>query len=101
MFTGIVEEVGVVLETREGFVRIRGDQIREATKPGDSIAVDGVDLTDIELVGSEMSFDVMPETDRCRNLARLESGRRVNRERSVRAEGRSSVFRIRPTSPRS
>jgi len=95
MFTGIVEEVGIVVEAQDGFVKVRGEHVRDTTRLGDSIAVDGVDLTVTRLDGSLMSFDVMPETYRCTNLARLETGRRVNLERSVRSEDRLSGHVVR------
>jgi len=40
MFTGIIEEVGEVLEARDGFLRVRAERVREGTRLGDSIAID-------------------------------------------------------------
>jgi riboflavin synthase alpha subunit len=45
MFTGIIEEVGEVVGVRAGELRVRAEQVLRQTKPEDSIAVDGVDLT--------------------------------------------------------
>lgn len=95
MFTGIVEEKGCVLEARRGFVKVDAPQILEGTKLGDSIAVDGVDLTVTELDGHAMSFDIMPETYRCTNLDRLQPSLQVNLERSVRSEDRLSGHVVR------
>jgi riboflavin synthase len=61
MFTGIIEEVGEVIEARAGRVRVRADMVLEEAKLGDSIAVDGVDLTVAALVDRLLRFDVRPE----------------------------------------
>lgn len=95
MFTGIVEEVGEVLEASEGGLRIFASLVASDAKPGDSIAVDGVDLTVTELRGGEMSFGVMPETYRRTTLGRLGTGSRVNLERSLRAGDRLSGHVVR------
>src|SRR4051794_28865096 len=95
MFTGIVEEVGEVVEAQGPLVRIRARQVLEDTKLGDSIAVDGVDLTVSEIAGDTMSFQVMPETVRQTTLARLREGVRVNLERSLRAADRLSGHIVR------
>ena len=95
MFTGIIEEVGVVLDAQPGALRVRGERIRYATKLGDSIAVDGVDLTVVACVGADLSFHVMPETYRCTTLGGLRSGSRVNLERSVRLDTRLSGHLVR------
>jgi len=95
MFTGIVEEVGEVVEAQGPLVRIRARQVLEDTKLGDSIAVDGVDLTVSEIAGDTMSFQVMPETVRQTTPARLREGVRVNLERSLRAADRLSGHIVR------
>ena len=83
MFTGIIEEVGSVLEAHEGHLRIGCSLILEDTKLGDSIAVNGVDLTVVRMDGESMSFDCMPETYRRSNLGELVPGDAVNLERSL------------------
>ncbi|HSP55198.1 MAG TPA: riboflavin synthase, partial [Dehalococcoidia bacterium] len=83
MFTGIIEEVGGVLEADEGHLRIGCQLILEGTKAGDSIAVNGVDLTVVRMDGESMSFDCMPETYRRSNLGELRPGDEVNLERSL------------------
>jgi riboflavin synthase len=95
MFTGIIEEVGEVVEARDGLLRIRARRILEDTKLGDSIAVDGVDLTVSEIEGGAMRFQVMPETFRQTTLGRLREGARVNLERSLRAGDRLSGHIVR------
>lgn len=45
MFPGIIEEVGAVAEAQGGVIRIRVLKIGEDAHLGDSIAINGVDLT--------------------------------------------------------
>jgi riboflavin synthase len=95
VFTGIVEEVGEVADARAGELRIRADKVLEETKLGDSIAVDGVDLTVTAIIGRTLRFEVMPETYRQTTLTRLRRGNTVNLERSVRAADRLSGHVVR------
>jgi len=95
VFTGIIEEVGNVVGARGGELRVRAKKVLRQTKPGDSIAVDGVDLTVTAIVDRALRFDVMPETYRQTTLGLLQEGRRVNLERSVRAADRLSGHVVR------
>jgi riboflavin synthase len=95
MFTGIVEEVGRVTEARDGVIRIGIERIAEDTHLGDSIAINGVDLTVTENTGDTLRFDAMPETFRRSNLGALREGDLVNLERSVRAMDRLSGHIVR------
>ena len=92
MFTGIVEELGTVVEldVRGGDARLRveGPTVVTGTAPGDSIAVDGVCLTVVDVGETVFGVDVMPESLTRTALGRLEVGGRVNLERAVRADGR-------------
>jgi riboflavin synthase len=83
MFTGIIEEVGTVRVSEAGTLVIDCDVILDGTDLGDSIAVNGVDLTVVEIDGSGLTFNCMPETYRRSNLGDLETGDPVNLERSV------------------
>ena len=83
MFTGIIEEVGAVREADGGRLVIACRTVLEDTKPGDSIAVNGVDLTVVRREGETLSFDCMPETYRRSNLGELQAGDPVNLERSL------------------
>lgn len=47
MFTGIIEEIGTIREVRSGKLKISASTVLEGTKVGDSIAVNGVCLTEI------------------------------------------------------
>jgi len=95
MFTGIIEEVGEVVGVRAGELRVRAEQVLRQTKPGDSIAVDGVDLTVTAIVKRTVRFGVMPETYRKTTLGLVREGRQVNLERAVRAADRLSGHVVR------
>ena len=79
MFTGIVREVGEVLE-RSPSGRLLVSSATLAPGIGASIAVNGVCLTVVEAGGSRLRFDVVPETFARTNLGGLERGARVNLE---------------------
>ena len=89
MFTGIIEEVGKIssinkLKTGEYVLSISCKKIKPFNLSiGDSIAVNGVDLTVRSIGESNLSFDVMNETYSRSNLQSLIEGDFVNLERSV------------------
>lgn len=83
MFTGIIEEIGSVLAVAPGEITIRAEVVMSDLALGQSIAVDGVDLTVAALTESTFSANVMAETYRRSTLRRLEAGARVNLERAV------------------
>ena len=92
MFTGLVEEQGSVvkLEPLDDALRltVRAPLVTADARPGDSIAVDGVCLTVVEVAGGEFTADVMRETiDRSR-VAAYAAGTRVNLERALAAGAR-------------
>ena len=95
MFTGIIEEVGTIRRAEGGVLVIECHEIGEDSKLGDSIAVNGVDLTIREMDAASMTFDVMPETFRRSNLVEVQPGDRVNLERSVRPSDRLSGHIVR------
>lgn len=92
MFTGIVEETGVVSSVRKSgssaALTIRATAVLEDLKQGDSIAVNGVCLTVTSLSESSFSADVMHETVRRSNLWNLHAGSPVNLERAMPLNGR-------------
>ncbi|MCD8091080.1 MAG: riboflavin synthase [Clostridiales bacterium] len=63
-------------------------KITEGVKIGDSIAVNGLCLTAVELDGDCFQADVMAESLRRSSLGRLKPGSRVNLERALAANGR-------------
>ena len=95
MFTGIIEEVGVVQEAGAGTLRIAATTVLADAHLGDSIAINGVDLTVAELDRGAFFANVMPETYRRSNLRNLVAGDRVNLERSLRAADRLSGHIVR------
>ena len=95
MFTGIVEEVGIVVESAEGTLLIRAPEVTSDAHLGDSIAINGVDLTVAELEGDTFFANLMPETYRRSNLGELKAGDAVNLERSVRPNDRLSGHIVR------
>lgn len=92
MFTGIVEEQGVIKSIISGrnsaVITIQCKKVLEGTKIGDSIALNGVCLTVTSIGGNEYSADVMHETLRRSSLRQLKKGDVVNLERAIAAEGR-------------
>jgi riboflavin synthase len=83
MFTGIVEERGVV-ESQEGHgLTVGCHAILTDTAAGSSISVNGVCLTVVGRTGSDLSFDLSDETLARTSLGRLGPGSAVNLERPV------------------
>ncbi len=88
MFTGIVEELGEVVGKEDladsaRFV-IRGPVVTADAHHGDSIAVNGVCLTVVEVLpGGQFSADVMQETLNRSSLQKIDAGSRVNLERAA------------------
>ena len=83
MFTGIVEERGVVVSAGPRLV-VRAPKVASDSGPGASVAVNGVCLTVVS--GDEdgsLAFDLADETLRRSNLGTLEPGDPVNLERPV------------------
>ena len=89
MFTGIIEELGVV-ERAGARLRIVCSAVLEDSREGSSIAVNGVCLTAVELDARSFAADLAPETIRRSNLGDLRAGSRVNLERPLSPSGRLS-----------
>ena len=94
MFTGIVEELGIVdsIERRGDGARlkIRCRAVLEDSREGSSIAVSGVCLTAVDLDASSFAADLAPETLDRSNLGDLHAGSHVNLERPLSLGGRLS-----------
>jgi riboflavin synthase len=95
MFTGIIEEVGTVKETERGRLVIGCQKILRGTNLGDSIAINGVDLTVAQMDEDSFLANVMPETYRRSNLGQLKPGDPVNLERSLYVGARISGHIVR------
>jgi riboflavin synthase len=87
VFTGIIEELGRVreLEKRGEGVRLRIEarSVMEGTQEGESIAVNGVCLTAVDVRADSFSADGSRETLERSTLGRLRTGSVVNLERAV------------------
>jgi riboflavin synthase len=110
VFTGIVEEIGEVVAARSTddvlVLTVRGPVVASDARPGDSIAVNGVCLTVVEVGGPDtetsatgaeglggagaggFSVELVPETLKRTSLADVGEGTRVNLERAVAVGGR-------------
>jgi riboflavin synthase len=96
MFTGIIEETGVVRSIRPAAKSIRLTvqvaTIAQGLKIGDSVAVNGCCLTAVKVSSRGgrklLEFDLLRETWRRTNLQFAPPGSAVNLERSLRADGR-------------
>jgi riboflavin synthase len=95
MFTGIVEELGTVRSNVEGEIVIKAKTVLWGTNLGDSISVNGVDLTAKYFDEEGFVANVMPETYRRSNLGDLKPGDVVNLERSLQLSGRISGHLVR------
>ena len=89
MFTGIVRELGSVEaleESKAGArLRVRAPETAGGTAVGDSVSVNGVCLTAVEVQDGVLAFDAVPETLRRSSLGRLGAGSPVNVEPALRA----------------
>jgi len=88
LFTGIVEELGEVVEREGELLTLRGKLVTEDARHGDSIAVNGVCLTVIRVEGDSFTVEVMKETYERSALGALKPGDPVNLERAVTATTR-------------
>lgn len=92
MFTGIIEETGILVSSARGprscVLNIRARAVLNGTGPGDSIAVNGVCLTAATVSPTGFTADVMPETMARTGLGSMKPGALVNLERAMAADGR-------------
>jgi riboflavin synthase len=89
VFTGIVREVGVVVEAEEAgggrALAVRAPATASRTRVGDSIAIDGCCLTATEIADGTIRFQAVPETIARTTLGTLERNEQVNVEPAIRA----------------
>jgi riboflavin synthase len=83
MFTGIVEERGVVREVRGSRLAVGCRTVTSDAEVGASVSVNGVCLTVVERSEGHLAFDVSEETLRRTSFARLSEGDPVNLERPL------------------
>ena len=87
MFTGIIEELGTIqnLQTRSGgaYLKIAAKIVTDGTSDGDSIAVNGVCLTAVDVSKNSFAANVSQETLNRSTLGGLKTNSAVNLERAV------------------
>jgi riboflavin synthase len=92
MFTGIVEAIGKVaaLESGRDSVRlsVTSARIAEDVALGDSVAINGVCLTVVEIAAPKVAFEAVYETLRRTTLGQLRAGDPVNLEQALKSNGR-------------
>lgn len=92
MFTGIVEEVGILLSTETAGAGVRWkigcEKVLEDVKLGDSIATNGVCLTVSSFGEGFFTADVMRQTISLTGFSGLSRGSRLNLERALRLSDR-------------
>ena len=81
MFTGIVEDIGKVVNITNSQLEI--ETCLDDIKIGDSIAVNGVCLTVIKISNNKISFDYSPTTSDITNISLLKKNSVVNLERAL------------------
>jgi riboflavin synthase len=91
MFTGLIESIGTIARRDD----LAGGARLEVSAPfaaelttGESVAVNGVCLTAVELAAGSFAAELSPETLRATSLGSVGAGSRVNLERAVRADAR-------------
>jgi riboflavin synthase len=105
MFTGLIEEVGEIVDARasdsgtqprpqvastrrRSVLQIAAPRTAKKARRGDSIAVNGCCLTLTSRRGDRLTFDLLEETIARTNLKKLWRHDRVNLERALPADGR-------------
>lgn len=92
MFTGIIEELGIIkaIRSQSGGIRlsVSGKVVFDGISIGDSIAVNGACLTVTEFNNSVFSADVSRETVDKTSVSKLRVGDKVNLERAMRLSDR-------------
>ena len=83
MFTGIIEEIGIVIAASPQKLVIGAYGVLRGMELGESIAVNGVCLTVTGFDTKSFSVDIMPETRQRSNLGFLRASDRVNLERAL------------------
>ena len=87
MFTGIVEEVGTIVDARmeadKRRLRVGAQLTLDGLEPGASIAIDGVCQTVVERDDAGFIVEAIQTTLGRTTLGRLEPGDRVNLERAL------------------
>ena len=83
MFTGIIEEIGKVINVTSGKLNIAATDVLEGMELGGSISVNGACLTVTRFDHGNFTVDIMPETKRRTSIGMLKAGDSVNLERPL------------------
>jgi riboflavin synthase len=92
MFTGLVQELGTVLDIARNesnaVITIKAAQLAAHIKPGDSVSVDGVCLTAVDVKPDSFTADVMVQTLAVTSLGQIVAGSAINLELAARLDTR-------------
>jgi riboflavin synthase len=92
MFTGLVQELGVVADIvraeSSAQITIKAPALAPQIKSGDSVSVDGVCLTATAVTADTFTADAMVQTLAVTSLGQIESGSAVNLELAARLDTR-------------
>jgi riboflavin synthase len=92
MFTGLVQELGVVVDIARqetsAQITINAPALAPQIKPGDSVSVDGVCLTAVDVKSDSFTADVMVQTLSVTSLGQISAGSAVNLELAARLDTR-------------
>ncbi len=92
MFTGLIEEVGQIdsLQKKSDgmLLYVKAEKVLEDAKLGDSIAVNGVCLTVVDIKNDKVAFELSNETINRSNFRYAKIGDYVNLERALKASDR-------------
>lgn len=92
MFTGIIEEIGIIKEfsksSTSAFITVECKKILDDVKVGDSIAINGVCQTVIKFDRSSFSAEISSETLSVTNFSSIKTGSKVNLERALTLQSR-------------
>lgn len=87
MFTGIIEEIGTIKSFRtvneNAEITVECSKILQDTKIGDSVSINGVCQTVVNITETTFSAEVSKETLNVTNFSELKSGDKVNLERAL------------------
>ncbi len=83
MFTGIVEEIGILKSINGSTITVQCKKVLENTQLGDSIAINGCCQTVTSMTSDTFSANVSNETFRITNFKNMKTGDKVNLERAL------------------
>ncbi len=83
MFTGIVEEIGIIQSFSPSKIVVKCSKVLDGIKLGDSISINGCCETVVDMTQDSFSVDISEETYRITNFRYLKVGDLVNLERAL------------------